>query len=200
MALWSAAWRLKVYLDRQSTEFADGLGAELFWLAAKVILWILPAWWLIRMSGRSLRDVANVRGWRVWVSWGIGIGLLISLTAVIPKWSQGKAIYPDSLTYATFNVLVIAPLFEEFLIRGAVLGNLVPAMGFRWANVTSAMCFVLLHLPGWFMMGTLYDKLAHPFTGVLSIFVLGLCFGVATQKGGSFLGGAIAHFLNNLTA
>lgn len=200
MILWSIAWLIKYQLDRQSMWLANGPGTSLFWLLAKVIVWILPTWWLIRLSGRSLRDVVNARSWRSWVSWGTCIGLLISLSAVIPKWLQEKAILPHSLSDTTLSVLVIAPLFEEFLIRGAILGNLVPAMGFRWANVIAATCFVILHMPGWFMMGVLHDKLMHPLTGVLSIFVLGLCFGVATKKGGSFLGGSIAHFFNNLTA
>lgn len=200
MVMWSAVWLLKDQLGRQSTGSTDGFGESLFWLLAKVVVWILPAWWLVRQSGRSLRDVANIRRWRSWMSWGTGIGLLISLTAVIPKWYQGREILPDSLSYATLNVLVIAPVFEEFLIRGAVFCNLVPAMGALWANIISAICFVLLHLSGWFMMGALHDKLMHPLTGVLSVFILGLCFGVATRKGGSFLGGTIAHFFNNLTA
>lgn len=200
MVAWSTVWLLKQQLDQNSTWFQSGLGASLFWQSAKVVVWILPAWWLIRMSGRSLRDVANIRNWRSWMCWGTCIGLLISATAVIPKWSQGKAILSDLLTYAAFNALVIAPIFEEFLIRGAVFGNLAPALGFQWANIVSAVCFVLLHLPGWWMMGVLHDKMVHPLTGVLSVFVLGICFGVATRKGGSFLGGTIAHFFNNLTA
>lgn len=200
MVLWSAVWLFKDQLDQRSSWFTDEIGASLFWLSAKVVVWILPAWWLVRQSGRSLQEVANIRSWRSWISWGTGIGLLISLTAVIPKWYQGRAILPDSVSVATLNVLVVAPVFEEFLVRGAVFGNLVPAMGFRWANIISALCFVILHLPGWFMMGALHDKLTQPLTGVLSIFVLGLCFGVATRKGQSFLGGVIAHFFNNLTA
>jgi len=200
MVVWSGVWLVKDMLDRRFHELTSGRGAALFWLAAKVIVWILPACWLIHISGRSIRDVANLSAWRSWTCWGTGIGLLISATAIIPKWIHGVSFLPDRLDYAAFNVLVISPLFEEYLIRGALLGNLIPAIGLARANMIAAFCFVLLHLPGWCMMGSLHTKLAQPLGGAFSVFLLGLCFGVATQKGRSFLGGSIAHFFNNLTA
>jgi membrane protease YdiL (CAAX protease family) len=85
-------------------------------------------------------------------------------------------------------------------MRAAVLGNLIPAMGFARANVFASIYFLLLHIPGWYMMGSLEQKLSQPIGGALSIVFLGLLFGWATQKGKSFLGGSIAHCLNNFAS
>lgn len=118
----------------------------------------------------------------------------------MPKWLRGAPLCAFGWDTATLNVLVISPLFEEFLMRGGVMGNLIPARGFARANVVSAALFVGLHLPGWLMMGTLEANLTRPLGGAASILLLGLAFGWVTRQGGSFLGGSAAHLLNNLAA
>lgn len=200
MLAWSLAWLCKSVLGTRFPWLGSDTGSAVFWLTAKLLLWILPACWLVWSSGRRLADVANASAWSRWLFWGGTVGLAIALTGIIPKVQRGAPLLPRGFDYGTMNALIVSPLFEEFLIRGALLGNLIPALGFARANVISALCFLALHLPGWFMMGSLGANLSRPVGGALSIFVLGLCFGWATRRGGSFLGGAVAHFLNNLFA
>ena len=198
--VWSLAWLGKSTLDTRWEWIASGAGSAVFWLSAKLLIWIVPACWWVRRSGRAFGAVVNLAGWRRWSLWGGGVGLAIALTAVIPKSLRGALLLPTTFDAGTINVLLISPLCEEFLIRGAVLGNLIPAWGFARANVISAACFAMLHLPGWYMMGSIEANLTRPVGGAFSIFLLGLCFGWATRKGGSFLAGSVAHFLNNLFA
>jgi len=47
-------------------------------------------------------------------------------------------------------------------------------------------------------MGVLTDNLTRPAGGALSIFLVSIAFGLATQRSKSVMGGIIAHFLNNL--
>lgn len=200
MLAWSSAWLCKSALGAHFPSLAGGTASAAYWLTAKLLLWVLPACVCVWSSGRRLADVANTAAWHRWLFWGGAVGLAIALTGIIPKVQHGAALLPNRLDYGTMNALVISPLFEEFLIRGALLGNLIPAFGFARANLISAVCFLVLHLPGWFMMGSLGANLSRPVGGALSIFILGLCFGWATRRGGSFLGGSVAHFLNNLFA
>jgi len=95
-------------------------------------------------------------------------------------------------------VLVIAPLFEEFLLRGAIQGNLEKGYSFWNANLISSVFFVILHIPGWYFMGVLVDNLTNPFGGALSIFLVSLAFGYAAHRSRSVMGGVLAHFLSNL--
>lgn len=153
---------------------------------------------LLKISKRDLNVVFNLSNWRSWLGWGGGIGLLIALTGIIPNYVQNKPILPTSFSWPLINVLVIAPIFEEFLFRGAILGNLQKKYSPFIANLISSAMFLLLHIPGWYFMGVLTDNLTRPAGGALSIFLVSIAFGLATQRSKSVMGGIIAHFLNNL--
>ena len=129
---------------------------------------------------------------------GRGIGFLIALTGIIPNYLQGNRLLPTEFSFPLLNVLVIAPLFEEVLLRGASQGNLEIGYSFWNANLISSVFFVILHIPGWYFMGVLVDNLTNPFGGALSIFLVSLAFGYAAHRSRSVMGGVLAHFLNNL--
>jgi membrane protease YdiL (CAAX protease family) len=201
MVVWTLAWLLKVrFIDAQFRWFTTGLGSFLWWTSVKTIVWIAPASWLIRRSGRTPQNVAGFANWKRAVRWGGSLGLVAAATSLVPAMSGGQSLLPAAFSPALLNTLLIAPVYEEFLARGALMGNLQQRWPSWIANVMAALMFVGMHIPGWYFMGTLPEKLAQPFGGAVSIFVLGLAFGYAVQRSGSLLGGVIAHFLNNLAA
>jgi membrane protease YdiL (CAAX protease family) len=201
MLAWTLAWLLKIrFLDPHFPWFTTSAGSFLWWTSVKIIVWMVPAGWLIRLSGRTLRDLVGLANWKRAVAWGGGLGLVAAGSRLIPMIPGGVPHLPTAFSFALLNTLLIAPVFEEFLARGALMGSLQLRWP-RWpANVAAALMFVGMHIPGWYFMGTLTENLVHPIGGVASIFVLGLAFGYAVQRSGSLLGGVIAHFLNNLAA
>lgn len=198
IAAWIGAWILKTRLDGSFAWFSAGLGSFLYWTAAKLLIWIAPALWLLERAGLSAREVLGLRNWRAGLAWGGGVGLLIALTGIIPNYLQGRPIFPAQLDFGLVNVLLIAPTFEEFLMRGAIQGSLQERWPIWTANMITSVLFVILHIPGWYFMGTLADNLTQPAGGALSIFLVSLAFGYAVRRSGSLLGGMAAHFLNNL--
>jgi uncharacterized protein len=199
--VWILVWTLKFYLiDSNFAWLTTDAGSFTFWTIAKAIIWVLPALWLIRLSERSLKEVFNFSNWRGLLAWGGGIGLLIALAGFVPKLIAGQALLQSEFSFALLNVLAIAPIFEEFLMRGAILGNLEKGYSFLTANIASSLLFIGLHLPGWYFAGSLMKKLTNPLGGASSILILGLLFGYAVHKGKSVGGGMIAHFLNNLSS
>jgi membrane protease YdiL (CAAX protease family) len=199
IAVWILAWVFKVYVaDPRVAWLTTSAGSFVYWTIAKVFVWIVPAIWLIRISDRTLGEVFNLSNWKGWLAWGGGIGMLIALTGFIDSYLNGRALLPAEFSIPLFSVLAVAPTFEEFLVRGAVLGNLRRTFRFWTANVVSSLMFVVLHLPGWYFMGSLAENLLKPMGGAFSIFLLGLGFGYATYRGRSVVGGMIGHFLNNL--
>ncbi len=199
MLAWTLAWWLKVsIIDAQFPWLTTSAGSFVWWTIAKVLIWILPAIWLIRLSGRTLKETFNFGNWKGVLAWGGGIGLAIALTGFIPAYLNGSPLLPTSWSIPLFSILFIAPTFEEFLARGALLGNLEKGVSFWIANIISALMFVGMHIPGWYFMGTFAENMTRPVGGALSIFVLGLAFGYAAHKSRSVMGGMLAHFLNNV--
>lgn len=149
IVLWTAAWLAKINLDVSFAWLTTGQGGFMYWTTAKIILWIIPSLWLLRISGRTVREVLNLANWRSWLGWGGGLGLLIALTGIIPNYLSGSPILPTEFSFSLLNVIVIAPTFEELLMRGAILGNLQQEYSFWTANIVTSLMFVVLHLPGW---------------------------------------------------
>jgi membrane protease YdiL (CAAX protease family) len=102
------------------------------------------------------------------------------------------------MSFSLLNVIIIAPTLEEFLMRGAILGNLQRRYPFWTANIITSLMFVVLHMPGWYFMGVMVDNLVQPIGGALSIFLVSLGFGYAAHRSRSVMGGVISHFSNNL--
>ncbi|HEY45445.1 MAG: hypothetical protein AMJ88_15385 [Anaerolineae bacterium SM23_ 63] len=198
LCVWTVAWVIKIHLDSAQTWINTSKGGFIYWTLAKLLVWILPAKWLIQKSGRRLQQVFNVSNFRQSLLWGGGLGFLIALQGFIPNYLQGRPLLPTQFDFALGNVLVISPLFEEFLMRGAILGNLRQHHPFLTSNLVSSLMFVGLHIPGWFFMGNLVENVTKPVGGALSIFVVSLIFGYAVKKSDSLMGGIFAHFLNNL--
>lgn len=200
IVVWIVAWLLKVNLDKDVHWLTTGVGGFAYWTVAKLFVWILPAVWLLKFSGRSISETFNVTNWKGWLLWGGGVGLLISLTGFIPKYLAGRMLIPSGFSLDYLSILTVAPIMEEFLMRGVILGNLQRGYSFWKANFISSLMFLGLHLPGWYFKGTLVENLSRPIGGALSIFLLGLIFGYIVYKSRSVIGGMLAHFLNNLAS
>jgi CAAX protease family protein len=197
--LWIAAWILKLQLDRLSPRIESSAGSFFYWTTAKILLWILPALWMIRFAGRRLDRVFNLPNYKKWLLWGFGVGLAITLTGFVPKYLRGEPIFPTEFGFALLNVLIIAPVFEEFLMRGAILGNLEFGYKFWTANIITSFLFIGLHLPGWYFANSLVGIVLKPVGGAFSIFLISLAFGYAAKRGDSVIAAMIAHLMNNLS-
>lgn len=198
IGVWIITWLLKINLDILFPELTTSSGSFMFWTLAKIGIWILPALYLIRLSWRKLSEVFNLSNWKSWLAWGTWIGFLIALTAWVPNYLAWNPIFPTKLSFSLVNVLLIAPFFEEFLIRGAIFINLMKKYSLWKANIISSFMFVGLHIPGWYFMGSLAENITKPVGWAFSIFLISLAFGYAVYRSRSVLWGTIAHFLNNL--
>jgi membrane protease YdiL (CAAX protease family) len=195
---WTGAWVFKGLLDRHTAWAATAGGGFAYWTAMKVLVWILPSVWLIRLSGRSLRDVIGLSQLRTAFLWGGSVGLVLGLISLATKAVQHRPLFDASLGWPLFSAVVIAPVFEEFMFRGAVLGALTQRYRFAIANVLTAALFLGMHLPGWYFQDRLWQNLASPVGGALPILVLGLVFGLVAHKGKSLIASTLTHSLNNL--
>jgi uncharacterized protein len=198
--LWIGAWELKLFLDARAAFFTLEWVDFLYWLLAKLTVWILPSLFLLRVTGRTARGSLTVSGWRKWLLYGGLAGGALVLVNVAFHWFNHTAVLPAALAFSVVSKVIVAPVFEEFTMRAAVFGALRQKRSFLWANTLTALLFVVLHCPGWYFMGTLRGNLVSPVGGALSIFVIGWLCGLVAERGKSVYGAMIVHFLNNLTA
>ncbi|MBP7053809.1 MAG: CPBP family intramembrane metalloprotease [Phycisphaerae bacterium] len=195
---WIGAHLTKGLLDDRVAWLKTSGGGFAYWTVMKVLLWIAPSLWLVRVSGQKLRDAFGLSHLRRAVLWGSSVGLALALITTAAKAVQHQPLFDRSLDWGFINAVVIAPLFEEFMFRGAVLGALMQRYRFAVANVITALLFLGLHLPGWYFQGRLWEHLTALIGGALAIFLLGLLFGLATHRGKSLIAGILAHAISNL--
>lgn len=198
-AAWIGAWLVETRLAAGGGWIASSAGQSLYWLATKLLLWVLPAAVLIRRSGRSLEEVMGLSRIRTILIWGGGAGLLlVLLKAAASALITHAPIWPPALGWAFFGAVIVSPVVEEITFRGAVLPGLQQRLSFSWANTLTAALFVGAHLPGWAFQGRLWPMLGDPAGGALSIFLVGWLFGLVAQRSNSVAAGAFTHVLNNL--
>jgi hypothetical protein len=196
---WIGAWLLKLSLDRQSAWTATPGGAFAYWTVAKFLLWVVPSLAFIQLSGRRTGEVIGLERLRPALAWGVPAGLALGAISLATRAALHKPLLSAAVGWPLITLVVVAPLFEEFMFRGAVLGALVQQYRFAVANVVTAALFLGMHLPGWHFQGRLLSNLTAAVGGALSIFLLGLVFGFVAHRSGSLGASVVAHALNNLS-
>lgn len=130
--------------------------------------------------------------------WGGGIGLILGAMTMVVKALSHQQLFASPMGLPFVSGVIIAPVVEEIVFRGAVLGALNAKYRFVSANTMTALLFLGVHFPGWFFQGCLLENLQNPVGGALSIFLLGWIFGFVAHKSKSVAAGTISHILNNL--
>ena len=90
---------------------------------------------------------------------------------------------PEILAWWVVGTLVLAPIGEEVVFRGAIQSHLAPRVGVAGAIVIGALCFLLPHLP----------QLDGYWPAAVAIFALGCVAGVARVRTGSICGSMVVH-------
>jgi uncharacterized protein len=190
---WVSAW---LFYEQVNLEAQPSFIRLVYWTIAKLIIWILPIVVMIKFWLRqSLVEYLSLPGWKKGVKAGAVIGLLfIGLSFLLDLFMRSFVL--PTITFGFFSAVFLAPVLEEIVFRGYVLGSLEKSgYGFWRANFVAALTFLGLHLPGWYFMGS--SNLTQPIL-LFSILLIGLIAGYAKRRSGSTWGGIVFHFINNL--
>ena len=136
-------------------------------------------------------------GGRTWLNW-LGATAVLVVLSDLTTTALGRPVVPEFMTalYATAQpvwllwlaLVVGAPLFEETFFRGFLLAGLkASALRPAGAVVATSVLWSLMHLQ--------YDAY-----GILTVFAMGLLFGMARIRTGSLLVPMALHAAVNLTA
>jgi len=194
---WTGAWLLWLALEARFEAFGSEWAELLYWLLIKTMIWILPGFWVLKRCDNAKR-IFLVQSWKKTLVWGFAIGGFLLALNIGTRIMSGNWSLPYASPLDFLGVVIIAPISEEFIMRGAVLSALRLKLHFLTANIITAFLFMLLHFPGWYFKGVLQMNLLNPLSGALAILLIGFLLGVAAEKGKSLYSAIIVHMLNNL--
>ena len=198
LVAWIGAWMLELDLLARFEIFTQEWVTFLYWLMTKTIIWILPSIWLIKRSGRNLREIFKVVSRKKALGWGFGIGIVLLALSIGARLVNGDSLALNFLSFPFLTAVIIAPVFEELLMRGAILNTLKQKHSFLFANIVTSLLFVFLHCPGWYFTGVLRQQIFNPLGGALAICVIGFLCGLAAERGKSIHAAVIVHLMNNI--
>lgn len=132
-------------------------------LILKPLVWLLPAFWLVRRVERQPLSSLGFTKKRLFPSiyWGIGLGLVFALEGLLTNIVKYKGLNLISLGYSSATFLgllaisLVTAFTEETVFRGYLFHRLWQIWQKEWlANIVSSFLFVLIHLPiGVFVLG-----------------------------------------------
>lgn len=195
---WIGAWMLEQTLEARCAWMTTSGGRFAYWLAMKLLLWIMPSLLIIRRSGQTFKEAMGFDRRRGILLWGGGLGCFLAATTLIAKTLLRQPIFSSPVGWPLFSAVLVSPAVEEITFRGAILGALENRFRFAAANTITALLFLGAHMPGWYFQGRLLANLKTPAGGALSIFLLGWLFGYAAHKSRSAAASTLCHALNNL--
>ena len=199
------AWCLRVVLllpiDQQIENewFRQGWSQGL-----RIALWVLPMALYLRCVDRTgvlsfLKADTLPRGRRLLRGLGIMVVFLTAITLSALAFQGGSLTKLFSMKGPQWAVLLIGmsvvSVAEEALFRGFILQKLQSAFSFHWANLLTAVLFLLIHWPGWLYMQGLHSGLLPLCAGV---FIAGWVFGLTFQVTRSLWPPVVLHLLNNV--
>ncbi|MFR9650190.1 MAG: CPBP family intramembrane glutamic endopeptidase, partial [Rikenellaceae bacterium] len=172
---------------KQSAQYAYGLYSLVSYGSA-MVLWLLSVViykYFRGDKGRLLHIAQGVNLIRVTL-WGVLLTLSLSvvlspLLEMMPK----VPLYAGRGITAIISLVVVAPIFEEFICRGVILEALRRKSGVVAALILSSLFFALLHIQ---------------ITLVVNAFIMGLMLGYFYIRTRSIVVPIVIHSINNALA
>ncbi len=170
----------------------DILSRVAFWsgLAGLVVLLVSVTWWKRKLAplflGIRWPGVRQTLLWTgVFLLLGFGIEVLSRFSPAFRTDFMEKMIGSTSnILWLVLGVGIMAPLFEEFLLRGLLFGSLRHLVDEHAAVAMTAGVFALMHLQ-------------YEWTVMLLIVPIGVVLGYARSRSGSIWVPVFLHILNN---
>jgi membrane protease YdiL (CAAX protease family) len=196
-AVWVAAW--VVNLSLRSRIGWETQADTIYWIALKLIVWILPALLAIRLLERTpVVEFMELRNPGNGLLWGFGVGaVLVAVTFLGKTLASGTTLHAPQLSLVFVNAVMVAPLVEEITLRGFLLKRIeLNGHSFWRANALTTVVFVAMHLPGWYFQGRATTIVGFA-QRVAPLAALSLLFGWTKRRSGSLYAAIVLHAINN---
>jgi uncharacterized protein len=167
----------------------------------RLVIWTLPVLAFLALEGRPVLDYLKLREHALrGVVWGVAVGVLIlagNVAAHCVLSGSCRVSFDIGLNRWVGPVALVG-LSEEVAFRGFFLQKLAERAGFARANTLQALLFVLIHLPGWILLGQFHLPGALRLVGSVSL--VALFTGWLLRRTRSLWTCMIVHSFNNLAS
>jgi membrane protease YdiL (CAAX protease family) len=193
-AVWSG------YVIFVTPRFGGGPASLTLESSVKLSVWTLPVFLLVRLKERqSALDYLRLRsGWRKGLLYGLGLGSLLSLYLVAASLPDGFHFDPGFAWGKWVSGVLLIGFTEEIVFRGYFLQRLGARLAFRWANLTTALLFVLIHVPRWIRDGRAIGL--GLLASLLYLIAFSVLLGWILKRSDSLWACMLAHAINNFTS
>ncbi len=193
-AVWSC------YLVFLTPRFGGGPAFLALENLAKLSIWTLPVFLLVRYEERqSPLDYLKLRmGWGKGLLYGLGLGAALSAYLIAVSLPGGFDFDPGFAWGKWISGVLLVGFTEEIAFRGYILQRLATRLPFRWANLTTALLLVLIHVPRWIRDGRAIGL--GLLGAVLFLIAFSVLLGWILKKSDSLWACMIAHAINNFTS
>ena len=189
---WTFVWVHGIYPWANKTLGSATLAYALVNILFRFLIWVLPVWGYLRWIDRvDVWDYLQLtQSWRR----GVAVGLTLSVINFIgtlarvghPDWSHANITWNSVL-----GTSILVGVFEEIPFRGFILQKLQERFDFATSTAASSLLFVVAHVPGWIMLGSLTAS------RVAYIFAFGVIMAIIFKYSRSLWAPIIAHSLND---
>ena len=175
--------------------------SDVIQLFVRLFTWTLPPivylWMKKVKAAEYLGFTKNIKKGMLW---GTLIGGIIFLINAIGYYLQNHQLSMNlNLGWGLWlRGIILVGFSEELLFRGFFFNKLNEVTTFRKANLIQAALFLLVHIPGWIMMGMFESVIIVRLIGF--VFFIGLLNGYLLKKTDSIWSCIMVHSLSNLAS
>jgi membrane protease YdiL (CAAX protease family) len=167
----------------------------------RLATWTLPVFMVLFLSRTDPFDYLKLRKVaRRGFTWGVVIGMIIVGLNWIGAglWNHRWNINFDLGLNLWIGPVLLVGLSEEVLFRGFFLQKFAELTSFARANLLQAFLFILIHVPGWALMGQFNSPaIVHP---ICYVFGIGLVLGYVLKKSNSLWACMVIHSFSNFAS
>jgi uncharacterized protein len=181
-----------------SPALRDGIVLPILW---RLIIWTFPVFLLLFLSRiNPFHYLMLLRNARRGLSWGILIGAAIVVVTIVGTGATTGRLSLNLNLGANrwIGPILLVGLSEEVLFRGFFLQKFSELTTFARANLIQAVLFLLVHFPGWMMLGAFRGPAIVQ--NIACVFGLGLFLGFVLRKTHSLWACMVIHSLNNFAS
>lgn len=169
----------------------------------KLLIWVLPAFVYLKLEKIDTLAYLKLKGrTNNAIKWTI----LISLAFVVYQ-LLGRLVISQEITFNPFFSLekwikgvILGGFTEEILFRGFFLQKIAKYIKFKFANIITAIIFLLIHFPGYFAMHQIPSGIFPKVALFSFLFLFSIVEGYVLRKSGSLWTCIVIHSITNFTS